>query len=254
MTVTATQGGVTANGMILRVQVLTGAAAAAAQTGGTGAQSASGGAAHQASVTTTVAGSYVYGAMVNAAAGTTWTAAAGVTIVDTVNDATNGEFYGSCRTTTGTGTPGATTVGASAPTNGGGFAGAEILPAVSGTPPAEDASGPALASTLAATAVTTASFTPPAGSLLVAMIASDAGSGVETMALTDTSGLGLTWVALAQAHVSSADYAGVWIAQVPAAAGFVSPQPGGPVWRRRHRRRQTPVRQPPGFEGWGVPL
>jgi Protein of unknown function (DUF4038) len=58
-----------------------------------------------------------------------------------------------------------------------------------------DGSSPAGVSSDTGTSATTASFTPPAGSVLVVMVAaggSGAGAGV-TCAITDTSGLGMTW-------------------------------------------------------------
>jgi WD40 repeat protein len=211
-TVTATQGGSTGNGMILRVMVLT--QAAATQNGATANTNfASLTNTHTLSITTTQTGSRVYGAIEwssNSAA----TAAALTTLIDDVADATNQDEYVTFKATSLTGTPGATTLGAtSAGTATGPFAMAEIKTAGTLT---EDASGPAVASTTTATAVTTASFTPPGGSLLVALVSSDGGAGTCTMALSDTSGLGLSWVE--QVKNNAADYAGVWIAQMPSAA------------------------------------
>jgi hypothetical protein len=214
VTVTATAGGSVANGLLLRVKVLTGTSVN--QFGATAVQSSSVPAAHQASITTTVTGSQVYGAITSGSAAAQ-TPAASTTMLDNVVDATNGECYATLRTTAATGTPGAITVGASAPSQGGGVALAEILP--SGTL-AEDPSSPAAVSTTSGTTVTSASFTPPDGSLLVAMVASDGGSGTTTMAL---SGGGLTWTPLAEANSSVADYAGVWIAQTG------PPDPNDPV-------------------------
>jgi hypothetical protein len=213
MSITAAQGGSVSNGLLLRVIVLTGAAAA--QIGGTGKQT--GLAAHEATLTTTVTGSRVYLALTNGGF-VSYTAAASTTLIDNSGDATNGEIYGSGRATALTGTPGTVTVGSSAPsTQSGGCAAAEILPAGLLW---EDASGPAPAQTSSGTTVTTASFAPPPGALLVALIGSDGGSGVTTMAV---SGGGLTWTPLAEANDPGQDYAGVWISQAP------SPDPGDPV-------------------------
>jgi len=215
VTVTATQGGSTANGLLLRVKVLTGAAAS--QTGNTGSNSSSTPFTPGLSLTTTVTGSYVYGALANGSPitnGTAFTAAAGNTLLDSYADSTNAEQYGTCRTTTKTGTPGATTVGASLPLITGGIAFAEILPDAGGL--SEDPSSPTAAVSTSGTSVS-ASFTPPDGALLVAMVSSDGGSAVTTMAL---SGGGLTWSPLAEANGSGNDYAGVWIAQVPPSNPF----------------------------------
>ncbi len=67
------------------------------------------------------------------------------------------------------------------------------------------------------TALTSASFTPPANSLIVVMVGSDgaAAGTATTMAVTDTGG-GLTWAEKAKANSTTSTYAGVWIAQVPA--------------------------------------
>ena len=90
----------------------------------------------------------------------------------------------------------------------GGVATAEIM---AGTSLAEDPSAPAPVSTTAATAVTTARFTPPMGSLLVAMAAT-AGTDV-TVTVTDDNGE-LDWYELASWHSGTSGYAGVWAAVV----------------------------------------
>ena len=132
-TVTATQGGATAAGMFLYVKVLT--SAAATQNGATATQA--GTAAHQAAITTTITGSQVYGAVLDVSS-TVLTANAATTMSGT--NTYGGLSFGSCRSTTATGTPGAKTVGCSAPADAGLCALAEILPAGTIT---EDASSPA---------------------------------------------------------------------------------------------------------------
>jgi hypothetical protein len=252
LTVTATQGGAgAANGMLVRVLVLTSAAAAASQTGATATSTAG----NNASIVTTATGSRVYGAMANG--GTSYTAEPLCTLIDNFLDTGgSGERWGAFRTTSATGTPGSTLVGSSASGSFPDIAAAEILPA--GTI-AEDASAPAVATTGTAIFLTTASFTPPAGSLVVVMVACDGtGSALVTMAVTDTGG-GLTWIPQAQAASASTTYAGVWIAQVPsggASAQSALVQPGRLRRSRRHGRRQQLQASPgqPGFEGWGQPL
>ena len=110
MTVTATQGGSVANGFLLRVFVLTGAKASAAQTGASFNNQFATVTAFTGSITTT-AGSNVYGAAAwtnpaNAATGTN------TTIVDDVADTTNGEEYVTFKALNVT--AGATTRGATA--------------------------------------------------------------------------------------------------------------------------------------------
>jgi len=207
MTVTATQGGSTANGMALRVFVLTGAAAAASQTGASTNNQFTNSASFTQAITTT-AGSNVYGGSVHNNSGNAATGS-NATIVDDIADATNGERYVTFKALNVTG--GATTRGYTVTTSTGPFAQQEIL--ASGTL-AEDASSPAVASTTAATTVTTASFTPPGGSLLVAIVASDGGATVTTMTV---SGGGLSWTEKVKNNPSGGDYAGVWIADGPAA-------------------------------------
>src|SRR3954447_25702740 len=66
----------------------------------------------------------------------------------------------------------------------------------------EDASSPAIASTSAATTVTTASFTPPAGSLILALVGSDGTAGVNTIIIMSDS-LSGTWTLLKRTNVST---------------------------------------------------
>jgi hypothetical protein len=206
MTVTAAEGGTTFNGILCRVKVLTSAALAA-----TPAKATFGGAAaQQASITTTQAGSLVYGTLKTSST-TALTAAAGTTLLDNIVDGANLEILGSCRTTSPTGTPGATTVGASAPSVGGQTALMEILAAGTIT---EDASSPASASTTGAKTITTALFNPPPTALLVAMVSADA-SAATTITVTDSSGLQWTEQVFSKAAGSQTGYAGVWTARVP---------------------------------------
>jgi len=82
----------------------------------------------------------------------------------------------------------------------------EILP---GTGLAADPSTPGNLTYAAATTVTSASFSPPPGSLLVLTVAAKGTSGTTTMSVTDTSGLGLDWVQQVQASGGGKGYAGV---------------------------------------------
>src|SRR5579864_8296411 len=232
ITVTATQGGSTAAGMALRVFVLT--QAAATQNGATANTLFLGVTSFTLSITTTQTGSRVYGASAPTPSNT-MTAAALTTLVDSVADGTNNEQYVTFKATSLTGTPGATTLGFTATSaSSGPFAMAEIKTAGTLT---EDASAPAVVSTTSTTTVTTASFTPPAGSLLVALVASDGGTGTTTMALSDTGGH--TWAELVKNNAVAGDYAGVWIAQIAAGgavSGQVQPRATVPVPRRRLAR------------------
>lgn len=227
--ITAQQGGVTANGIALRIYVLT--QAAAVQNGATANQQFTTATSFTASITTTQTGSRVYGALSHT--NQTDTAVALTTVVDDIADATNNERYCTFKATSLTGTPGATTLGATtSPATSGPFAMAEILTAGTLT---EDASAPPVASTTSATGISCANFTPPAGALLVALVASDGGAGVTTMTV---SGGGLAWSELVKNNPSSGDYAGVWVAQVPAASAPAAAARPGRTWRRRFKHRQ----------------
>jgi hypothetical protein len=249
ITVTATQGGSTANGILLRVYVVTGAKPAAQQTGGAlNLGFASNTNAWTGSITTT-ANSNVYGAASLSGSGNSPTATA-VTIIDTSSDATNGETYvtfSALNVTAGATTRGINTSPATAGTLGA----FEVLAA---TTLAEDASAPGsqpFTSTSGIT-VTSGSFTPVPGSLLVALVSSDGGAGSTTMTV---SGGGLSWSQKTSNPAAGEDYAGVWMADVPAAAGGGLPAalPGRTWLRRFHHPQALPAPPPaaaaaaPGF-------
>ena len=201
-TVTAAQGGTTANKMAVVVKVVTGAALS--QPGATFAA-----AALSDSVTPQASGSQIYGALTGTGAGASPTAepACSPFLQSVAGTNRYAQFHLAATTTEGM----PVLVGSSAGIAVA-IAGAEILAA--GTL-AEDPSAPANSGVVTGTSVTTAAFTPPEGALLVVMVSSLAGSGVQTMSLSDTSGLGLTWTELAKFNASTAGYNGVWAAQVP---------------------------------------
>jgi hypothetical protein len=231
-------------GCFLKVYVLTGAATPSSPA------NASSSAAYNVSITTTTTGSYVVGGINNNTATGTFTASAGTTITDDYSNTTVGNEYASFHTTSATGTPGATTVGSSTA-----FAGTYGVLAVeikaSGTI-AFDASAPAVATSNTLTSLTTASFTPPAGSLLVAVFTTDGGSASQQVG-SMSSAPALTWTE--QANLSTGfgtgagAYIGVWTAQVsgvvpfasrpyaiqakrlpgPVAGGVTDPLPGSPA-------------------------
>jgi hypothetical protein len=237
MQITAAQSVNTFNGILLTVKALTGIAASQAGAG-TGTMIGSG--VKAASVTTTQTGSVVYGAMVNWTNSTAFTANGNSTMIDNVSDGTNGAAYGTCKSASATGSPGATTFGSSAPSTTDGCAAfLEILP--SGTI-AEDSSSPPGASTLSATTVTTNSFTPPGGSLLVAVVASD---GLTNDGPTITvSGGSLTWTKQVESTGGSAGNSSVWTASVPGGGGTVAGalQHGGVTDGRNRFKQRTRAR------------
>ena len=206
LTVTATQGGSTNPGILLRVRVLDNAAVAGTPNAG----EQSGADAHSVTITTTEAGSYVYGAIIDGDDATV-PMNTGCTDLDNVVDATNDLCYATFFSGP-TGTPGANSVGTDA-SFAGGVAALEVIP--SGGDIGTDGSSPAVVSSITATTIESASFTPPLGTLLIAMAATGGNFGdVTTMTVADS--YGLSWTAAAQAHAASNFYAGIWFAYAPA--------------------------------------
>ena len=218
-TVTVTQGGSTQAGMALSVIVLTGATEA----GGASLQNQLIPGAPQGTVTPNFTGSLIYWAIANGTTDVTgWTLngsnSFGGTGCGDYNDTTDiyraatGAYTGTVTATVGV------TVGASAPTADDTAIAAYEIPK-SGTI-AVDASTPAQ-KTGTATSQASNSFTPPAGAVLVALVANNGtGSGLQTVAISDTSGLGLTWTRRAISNTSgnSDSLAAIWTATMPAPA------------------------------------
>jgi hypothetical protein len=211
LTVTATQTGDTFQGIMLSLRVLTGAAAAAAQSGGTASAPGS----NQVTVTTTATGSVVLGAIADPNNETWSSPLTSTTQIAQVADATNGCTYLAFRSTLPTVVPGAAAFGYS-DANTGAVTAAEILP--SGTI-LTDASTPAVVSTDTDITVTTASFTPPAGSLLAAVVASDSNDSSPGIGITVSDSSGLTWHQLVFGQGTSFMASGVWVADAPAGGG-----------------------------------
>jgi len=211
-TVKATQGGNTATGMSMVLKVITGAALA--QPGVTGTQQFTS-ANPDISVTPAGSGSTVYGALLCSGTGAV-TANGSTTFLQTTSGSGLRYVQFSGPSTTASSAQDLGTTGA---TTGLDIAVAEIL-AGPGLTLAEDASSPAVTAFSATFNITTASFTPPRGSLLVLMVSSNGSAGTTTMAITDTSGQNLTWAEQAKANGNSKGYAGVWSAQMPAPGGF----------------------------------
>ena len=206
-TVTATQAGSVAIGTALLVKVVTGQAASPiGQTASATSTTPS------LSITPNGTGSWVYGA--NLGLSGTYTPNGSTTYQ--ANSSGGGLEYIPMRTTGTTTASTPVTVGGTAGVNSISIALLEILKGAGSL--AEDASSPADAFLSTATAVTTAAFTPPAGALLVAMVATNGGAGTTTMGITDTSGLGLTWTERVTQHGAGNGYSGVWTAKVPGAS------------------------------------
>ena len=200
-TITVTEGGVTDVGIHAYARVLTGQAASPIGVT-TGATNSTPSLTTGTGVTT---GSWVYGAVL-ALAGTA--TANGATTKQ--NDAAGqGLEYLAVRST-GTMTGGsAVTIGVTGVTG----ISISLLEILAGAGLAEDASSPAAFGNNTITA-TSASFSPPTGSLIVVAVTSNGGAGVTTMGLSDTLG-GLVWTEHSPQQTSGDGYCGMWSAPVP---------------------------------------
>lgn len=207
MTVTASSSATGTVGTSLKVMVLTGAT----ESGGannTGAGVSPG----QVSVTPAFSHSLITDVILDYQSGTLFTAAANNTLTDNSALGSTGKAFAD-GDYSGTVTAGsAVTVGASAPASNCAIAAYEV-PASGGSTPAIDGSTPAVVQGGSASQ-TTASFTPPAGAVLVALVSQFVASGPQALSVTDSSGL--TWTS--RASVPSAGGAaavGIWTATVP---------------------------------------
>lgn len=88
-----------------------------------------------------------------------------------------------------------------------------------------DGSTPAVA-TAATSAVTTASFTPPNGSVICLLITINSSSGTAIVSsISDTSGLGLTWTQRANEGVAANGTASIYTTTIPGTPVFIAAQP-----------------------------
>lgn len=206
MTVTATQGGTGAsNGTTLLVRVLTGAVEAGGATAANFGTSVTA----SASITPVSTNSLPVYSLTNEGPSNTLTAA-----TNNTNDAgagVAGDFYSAMGRYTGTVTSGTPITVGSSTSGTVTWSIYEILPS-GGTTPVVDASSPVFVNVTALVA-TTASFTPPAGSVVVAMVGAGGGNFYgTTMTVTDTGG-GLVWTQRAFTDGSSHS-SDVWTATV----------------------------------------
>lgn len=245
MTVTATMSGTAANEHIyLWIRVLTGATEA----GGASAAgiAASGGAGVTATLTPNFSSSLPCYALSGDNSAGPLTAAGSNTIDSSSADPDTWEAgFGRYTGTVTAATP--LTFGASSFGVGGcdyGTWACYEVPSSGGGTPAVDASSPALASATGAgiKTVTSASFTPPAGAVVVAMVVGG-GTGSSGSFAMAVSGGGLTWTQRAGTATVTDQDTFVFTATVPGAGPVQppQPQPGSRNWRLRHRRRQQMV-------------
>jgi hypothetical protein len=245
MTVTATMSGTPANEHIyLWIRVLTNAT----ETGGASVASlnAAGGASVTASLTPNFSGSLPCFALTADNWGGAYTAATSNTIDSGTNDPDDwGAGFGRYTGTVTSGTP--LTFGASGVGGGCDYStwACYEIPASGGTVTI-DGSSPVVAAATGAgvKTVTSASFTPPAGSVVVAMVCGGGTgtSGTFTIAVTDTGG-GLTWTKRAGNTTAADQNTAVFTATVTGGGGggaapVMARQPGSRQFRRRHHRAQ----------------
>jgi hypothetical protein len=225
ITVTAQATGGTANGILLRVYALDGAALAGSPVTGT----QSGPEAHEAAVTPSQDHSVIWGALLNGYDGETMPLNSGCTAIDNILDTTNDQNYATFSSSTGAAGAGTPKTVGSVASYGGGMACLEVIPAVAGTAPATDAGSPAAADSLTADHVTTASFTPGgSASYLIALVSANGEYG-GTTGMTISDSAGHTWTQQASANTESSGYAGVWTAPLSATPAASAAQTVTPV-------------------------
>jgi hypothetical protein len=214
--VTATGGGSSANGILLRVEVLDNAGLPTPVN--VENQTASSTQAADVAITPEATGSLAYSAVV-ATAATTPAAATSNTAIDSTGG--HGSFVSTATLTANT----PFTAGSSTKPANGGVAALEVMPY--GGTITTDASSPAVVNNAGSTTATTAAFVPPlGGKLILALVSMQGGSGVASVALSDTHGL--TWTQAEAANAAANFYAGIWYAYTPANLAFtaITPQPG----------------------------
>lgn len=165
-----------------------------------------------AALTTTHPGSLVYGALETNRGQVSFTTQSGTTITAEFDDHGNGATYAVCRTTNPVTTPGSVTVGANE-TCTGTVALLEILP---GSGLVEDLSTPPVVSTATLTTLDTADFSPPPGSMLLALFCGE-GDGSQPAGVTVSDSLGLAWTRQVFTSTGPNGFSGAWTAVLPVA-------------------------------------
>lgn len=152
--------------------------------------------------------SYVVGSLVVGPSGQTITALANSTILDSIQDSTNNLTHGSFISSAKTSATGSATYGSSLAFGSDGVvACCEILQASGQTLTRQTSREPAVVNTTTANSVTTASFTPNSGDLLVALV-----DGLEASSGTVSDSSSMTWTKIVDDTVDG--YAGIFVAQV----------------------------------------
>ena len=168
---------------------------------------------YSAPVTIAATGSFVVGSMLGPSA-TSFAALANTTILDNIQDATNNQRHGSFISTALTSSTGSQTFGSSATWSTDGLTVAAEIKNNGSTLTRQSGSEPAVVSSTTANAVTTASFTPTAGWIVVALVDGLCTGG----SVTDSSGM--TWTSAVQDGTDG--YAEIFYAVVPASGANVN--------------------------------
>jgi hypothetical protein len=237
ITVSAAQGATNNNGIYLRVLVLNGVDQAR-PIGATGSQSAV--AAHGVTISPTVIGSWLIGATFNGST-VPLTANTGDTLLDDFTDSINTAAYGAVtQVTTSTssesfGTPDAFQ---------GGIAVAELIPAA-GSSISLDPSTPGFVVQQSVIGAQVGPFSPPAGAVLVALIATYGSNNTSVITAAPADSGNHSWMQVVSANAAGQGYQGIWIAYVtpPVPISPYRARPVGPLVVLRSRGVSAAPRQ-----------
>jgi hypothetical protein len=219
-TVTVSQGGAKDIGMQIQLRVYTGQAASPV-----GAVNSAKNSTPSLAITPAGAsGSIIFGANLGLAG--TYTAN-GATSYTADNSGAGLEFVAMRSASTVGSAGGAVTIGGTASASSLSICLMELLAAGTLT---QDASTPVAVTSPSVEFMSTASFAPPAGSVLVLMVTTNGATGTVTISVSDTSGLSLPWTE--QVSQPTQGYSGIWTTVMPGGSAPRLPQ---------FMRRRVPV-------------
>lgn len=238
-TVTATEGGSVANGILLSVTVLNNATIPLAPNAFMGPASGAGSGIFGVKTD----GALVYSSIVGPSSGTP-TATAGNTLIDGV--VTAGSYLAQTVTSAPANAGDVVTTGVDGEGSAAWFGMCEVEKV--GGDIAQDGSTPAPVFASGAHTVTTAAFSPPAGSLLVAMVAAKSGAGIPTMALSGS--ITLDWVPVVQSN-GTGGFSGIYYVVVPPLPLVVTTAIPGGMTGQAYSFTMTAAAGTPGYT-WAV--
>lgn len=212
-TVTGTATNNTFTGGMLKVYVLDNASIAGTPAVGSSTT------AYNCSVTPSQNNSFFYGIAANEIASTAFTAEANTTISDQGSVSGGGAQAAAYHTTAGSSSPGTPITIGSTTTFAGDYGTVAMEILASGGTQSIDGSSPAAIISTTLTSFTTASFAPPGGNILVAVLCANGNGSANVCVGTVSSTPSLTWTE--QIKVNSTvdatnSYIGVWTATAPA--------------------------------------